>query len=154
MDGLAVTTVDAVLAHCGQLASRLRTEDRREIEAMGEVPRHLLVRLYRASSIRRTVFVGGEIAAMWGCGGALLGTVGEAWLFTTHAVERVPLAFLKTARRGISSMLETRWTLISDVSADYERSIRFMMMLGFTVEAPRAIPPYGAMLRRLTLSRP
>lgn len=147
-----VTMVEAELRHIRMLVPVLRAEDRAEIYAMGTVPRHLLHRLVRSSPIRRTVFVDGDIAAMWGCGGSLLGIVGEIWLFTAAPVERVPLAFLKAARRGIDECMRTRRELASDVSADYERSIRFMRMLGFEVGHPYALPN-GAMFRSLTMER-
>lgn len=146
-----IVTVEATQAHIRQLVPELRAEDRAEIEAQGEVPRHLLFRLWRWSSIRRTVFVDGEIAAMWGCSGALMSGTGEAWLYTTAVAERVPVGFLKTARAGIVEMLDRFPVLVSDVDARYERSIRFMRMLGFHVGAPRAEGPLGLMFCRLTM---
>jgi hypothetical protein len=145
-----IITVEARLAHIRLLVPALRAEDRAEIEAQGFVPRHLLFRLWRWSSIRRTVFVDGEIAAIWGCEGAALARTGKAWLYTTPQAERVPIGFLKTARAGIRLMQESHPVLISDVDARYERSIRFMTMLGFHVGEPYQIPS-GAFLRRLTL---
>jgi hypothetical protein len=145
-----IVTVEAKLAHIRQLVPALRPEDRAEIEAQGETPRHLLFRLWRWSSIRRTVFVDGDIAAMWGCGGGLLARTGSAWLYTTAAAERVPIGFLKTARSGIREARQRFPVLISDVDARYERSIRFMTMLGFHVGAPFELPS-GALFRRLTL---
>lgn len=111
-----------------------------------------MFRLWRWATIRRTVFVDGDIAAMWGCQGALLDQIGSAWLYTTSAAERVPVGFLKTARAGICEMTDRFPVLISDVDARYERSARFMTMLGFHVGEPYEIPG-GAMLRRLTLDR-
>lgn len=142
-----IVSVEAKLSHIRMLVPRLRAADRREIEGAGRVPRHFLFQLVRTSHIRRTVFVSGEIAAMWGCGGAALGLVGEMWLFTTPAVERVPIGFLKTARRGITEVLQTRSRLVSEVAADYEASIRFMRMLGFTASKPYPSP--GGMLYRM-----
>ncbi len=145
-----VVTIDAQIAHVRMLVPRLRADDRLEIEAQGEIPRHLLFRLWRRSAIRRAVFVDGDMAALWGCQGGMLARTGAVWLYTADPVERVPLGFLKTASAGISEMLE-RWPmLISDVDARYERSIRFMRMLGFHVGEPFELPG-GALFRRLTM---
>jgi hypothetical protein len=148
-----IVTVTARLAHCRALARSLRAADRAEIQAQGVKPVRLLCRLYAQSHIRNTVFVDGEIAAMWGCFGTFLSIEGAVWLYTAPPVERVPLGFLRAARRGIDMMLRAHRVLLSDVAADYERSIRFMKMLGFHVAAPRAEGPKGAMFCRLTLER-
>ncbi len=148
-----IVTAEATLAHIRLLVPALRDKDRAEIEAQGEAPRHLLFRLWRWSCIRRTVFVDGDIAAMWGCEGALLSHTGSAWLYTTAAAERVPIGFLKTARAGIVEMTDHFPILISDVDARYERSIRFMVMLGFHAAEPRPEGAFDRMFCRLTLDR-
>lgn len=145
-------TVEATLGHIRLLVPMLRAADRAEIDSMGVAPRHLLNRLWRSSTIRRSTFLDGEIAAMWGCAGPLLSSVGGPWLFTTSEAERAPMAFLKAARRGIEEMLDTRRTLVSSVAADYERSIRFMAMLGFTIGDPFEVST-GALFRTITLER-
>jgi hypothetical protein len=145
-----IVTVEARIAHIRMLVPALRDADRAEIEAQGQTPRHLLFRLWRWSVIRRTVFVDGEIAAMWGCEGSLLGRVAAAWLYTTPAAARVPIGFLKAAQSGIHQMRQHFPVLISDVDASYERSIRFMQLLGFHVGESFELPS-GALFRRLTL---
>lgn len=148
-----IVTVDARLRHIAMLVPKLREADLREIEGWGHKPRHLLFRLVRTSHIRRTVFVKGAIAAMWGCGGAAVGAVGEAWLLTTAEVEQVPIGFLKTARAGIEDMLRDRRTLVSSVAEDYDKSIRLMKLLGFTVGESVTMGPSGVRYLSLRLDR-
>jgi hypothetical protein len=146
-----IETVEARPKHIHALVPALRCDDLAEIFLAGECPLPLLYRLCRTSPIRRAVFIDGRIGAMWGCAGTLLSPVGEAWMLTTHEVERVPVAFLKTARQGIAEMLEFRSALISSVMASYERSIRFMRLLGFEVGEPAPIPPHGVLFCPLRL---
>ncbi|HEV2674160.1 MAG TPA: hypothetical protein VGV37_06420 [Aliidongia sp.] len=142
----------ATLAHVRALAPRLREGDRAEVEAVGAKPRHLMHKLWRTSHTRRTAFVDGEIAAMWGCAGTLLSPIGEIWLLTAPPVERVPVAFVKEARRGISEMLETHAILVSGVLASYGRAIRLMEILGFEIGAEYSMP-CGALFRELRMER-
>lgn len=123
----------ATLAHMRAIAPRLREGDLAEIAATGMKPRHVLHKLWSESFVRRAALVDGEIAAVWGCGGALLSTQGEAWLLTAHAVERLPMAFMRVLRAELSEMLEIKPTIVSGVLSSYEKSIRFMKLAGFSV---------------------
>lgn len=138
------------LAHIRAILPRLREDDRAELEAAGK-PRHVLIHLWRESSVRRSYFVDDEIAAVWGCSGALAGETGELWLFTTPAVERVPITFIKEARRSIHEMLHTHTTLVSGVLAGYAKAEKFLEGMGFVMGDAQ---PYGdKMFRQVTLSR-
>lgn len=127
--------VDAKLSHIRAIAPKLREGDRKEVEATGMAPRHLLHKLWASSFMRRAAIVDGEIAAVWGCGGALASAEGEAWLLTAPAIERIPVAFLKEMRANLREMLETKSTIVSSVLSSYTKSVRFMRIVGFTVGA-------------------
>jgi hypothetical protein len=134
-----VVTRQATLSDARSMVPLLRKEDAHEILAAGHVPRHLLFKLVRHSLVSRTTIFDGKIAGMWGCGGTLLSDTGEAWLFTTYEVERYPMAFLREAARAVEMMLGLKSVLISDVDARYNRSLRFMSLLGFDIGAPQKI---------------
>ena len=55
-----------------RVANNLRSEDKAEITGFGLDPKEALRTSFRHAIIRRTAFVDGEIAAMWGLGGAML----------------------------------------------------------------------------------
>jgi len=119
----------------------LRKEDREEITCLGLRPLRTLKGCYGRSAIRRTAFLGDEIAAMWGMSGPLLLPVGEPWLLTSPAVERKPIAFAKQMRRELMAMLAIKPMLRGYVAASYSRAVGLLELLGFEVGPPE---PFGA----------
>jgi len=121
------------LAHIRALALNLREGDRMEATASGRPCRHLLHALWRNSSIRKAATVDGQIAAAWGCCGSMMDTVGEPWLLTTPAVEKVPVSVLKIAKYELAEMAKGRNSLVSSVATEYKIAVRFVEKLGFLV---------------------
>lgn len=130
----------ATAADCSRLAANLRAADRAEVQAAGMSSYKAVGKAFRSGIMTRTAFVDGEIAAMWGLGGTLLSDVGHPWLLTTAAVERIPVTFLKVARRELAAMVVTRRLLRNWVAADYAGAVRLLEVLGFTLFAPE---PFG-----------
>lgn len=145
--------VPATVDHLRIIARTLREGDRQEIVAAGEHPRRLIFSLWRESFVSRAGIVDGEVAAVWGCAGPLLSTVGEMWLVTAPAVERVPLAFAKEARAMIRETLLIKHVLVSSCLDGYEKSLRLWGMLGFDIGEAVPVPPNGAMFRQLVMER-
>ncbi len=145
--------VPAKPVHLSMIARTCRADDRAEIEAAGQTPRHLMYKLYQKSFIARAGFVDGELAAVWGCTGSLLSSVGQMWLLTAPPIERIPIAFAKEARAMIREVLQHKRTLVSGCVDGYEKSLRLWSMLGFEIGEAVAVPPHGAMFRRLTMER-
>lgn len=114
----------------------MRKADRDEVQAAGLSSYRAVNRAFRNGILSRSAFVDGEIAAMWGLGGTLISNVGTPWLLTTHAAERVPLTFVKVGKSEVERMLMHRSVLENYVTADYEKAIKFLRILGFRVGAP------------------
>ncbi len=142
---------EARLLHGKIISKRLRPEDEAEIRAVHGDPRLAIRRIILASPYRRVAYVDGEVAALWGCDGTLLSTEAHAWLVTTAAVEKVPLTFFREARRELREMLQSRRLLVSHAAASYEKALRFMRMLGFTVGEPRPLGRKGEMYCELRI---
>lgn len=121
--------------HLRQLAARLRDEDRREVESVGWGATKALWRSYRGSVYARTAYVDGEIAAVWGVGGSALGGLGRPWLLTAAPIERVPLTFVREGCREVAVMLGIYPHLRGIVAPGYNRAIRFLECLGFSVSS-------------------
>jgi hypothetical protein len=151
--GVEFAIRECTLADLRAIIPRLRSLDRIEAESAGMPVRHLFVRLWFNSPFRRTALLDGEIACVGGYTGDILSCEGGAWLFTTAAVERRPIAFLKGLRQMVQEMLETKHSLTSGVLAEYERSIRLMKMVGFRVGEPQPTGANGAMFRELRMER-
>jgi hypothetical protein len=151
---LKYEVVETTPGHLRQMARLMRAEDRAEIEGFGLSPKRTLLRLYAGSGMTRTAFVDGELAAVWGLEKMLLSDVGQPWLFTTAAVERVPMAFFRETRRQVAEMMEGCRRLETKVLASYERSIRFFEMMGFRISRAAPLGLNGELYRTMTLDRP
>ena len=108
---------------------------------------------YRQAIFRRTYFVDGEIAAMVGLCGALIGAEGEPYLVTTEAVTRAKVSFLREAKKTVGEMLAIKRRLVGEVAASYRGACRLLESLGFSLEPPRPIGPSGALFSRYTLEK-
>lgn len=144
--------VPSVRAHAGMLGPRMRADDACEAAGLGLDPAGLLLHSFRSSILRHTAFVDGEIAAMWGLGGPLLGgRIGNPWLVTAPPIERIPVTFVRVARREVMEMLSVKSSLANYVAAGYQRAIRLLEVLGFSMEAPQPFGPNGVLFRRFVL---
>lgn len=150
----AIATVRASIASdVYALAANLRDGDRREVEALGLDVRGGIRRCYRDAILRRTYLVDGEVAAMSGLCGAMLGDIGQPYLMTAPAAELVPVSFVKHARNAVNEMLRYRIRLEGVVAADYARACRLLEVLGFKLGAPVPLGPHGTLFRSFVRMR-
>jgi hypothetical protein len=148
----------ALPEHCGMLAKDLRALDLIEITGTGNNPKRALWRGYRNSVLCRTAFVDGRIGAMWGLcigfdtGVSALSDAGRPWLLTAPIIERVPIAFVKEARKAVKEMLKLKPRLENCVLSSYSGAIRLLELIGFTVD-PDEIKVTDVSFRRFHLTR-
>lgn len=145
---------DTRLSDIRALANTMRDQDRAEILGWGLVPRHLLHHLYRESPIKQTALVDGEVAAVWGCQGAVLGGDADPWLFTAPAILRAKRGFFREARRIIGEMLAVHPRLRFYGLASYSESIRLFERMGFVAGPPEPLGVNGTEYRLMTIERP
>ena len=131
-----------------RLAETLRENDRMEIEALGVDVRTALRRSYREGICRKTYFIDGELAAMSGLCGTMIGDIGEPYLMTAPVAEKMPLTFVRHAKMAVDEMLEHKIRLEGFVIASYTKACRLLEVLGFTLEQPKPIGPKGIMFHR------
>lgn len=152
--GDRVTVVPATIEHVYALADRLRPADEAEVRGLGHTPRKALYRGFRNSVLCRAGLVEGRCAAMWGVavgqvpGACLLGSLATPWLLTSADVEAVPLAYLRVGRAELAAMRALYPQLAGYVAADYAAAVRWLRMIGFTVDAPVPLGPFGKLYAR------
>lgn len=134
--------------HIAALAARMRIGDSHELHALGMTAQEGARISLRESLYARTVFVDGEMAAMFGLGGSFISRDGQPWLLTTPAIERVPFAFARVGRQLVAEMLTHKPFLWNYVTAEYHAAVRLLEILGFTVDDPRPFGPAGVPFRR------
>lgn len=118
----------------------MREADASEAKGLGYDPKRLLRSSFRSSLYARSAFIGPHIAAMWGLTGDILSETGMPWLVTAPIIEKLPVAFIREAKRELENMLFLKSRLENYVIADYRGAIRLLEVLGFHLDAPA---PYG-----------
>lgn len=112
----------------------MRQKDQDEIKNFGVQPNKALYRTFKAGLLRKTYLVGGEIAAMSGVCGDVLGTTGRPYLLTAPACEKVsPLVFVRVYKQQVEEMTRVFSVLENYVDATYEQAVRVLRMTGFTL---------------------
>lgn len=139
-------------AHIAELKANIREKDACEILRFG-IPVHRGIwRTYRNALLRRTAFIDGFVAAVWGCNGSFLGKTGTPWLFTTPQVEKIsPLRFARIYQQEVANMLEIWPQLSNYVDAEYEAAIRLLDIVGFTIGEPEPLGFKGALYRKFEM---
>ncbi len=145
--------VDMKPAHLLEIRNRLRSGDAMEITCLGLGISRALWRSYRSSLISRTAYVDGEIAAVWGCGGSALGGIGEPWLLTSPAIEKIPVSFVREARQEVNAMLGIFPVLQNYVAANYRQACRFLECVGFDLGEAFPAGPARAPFRQFRKER-
>lgn len=140
-------------SHLSDLRKNLRAKDRLEMTCLGLSEKFAMRKTFQASIMRKTAIVDGEVGAMWGCGGPLMGGIGEPWLLTADVVERVPIGFVKEGRKAVGDMLEIFPKLENYVADSYQEACKFLFVLGFTLGEPFALGPNKSLFRKFSLER-
>lgn len=149
----AVTVRPSELSDVYALAANLREGDRDEVEGLGLDVRVGIRNSFRHAILRKTYLVDGEIAAMSGLCGSMLGDIGEPYLMTGPAAERMPVAFLKHAKAAVAEMMQHKLRLEGHVAANYTKACRLLEVLGFTLGEPLPVGPKAALFRKYTMMR-
>jgi hypothetical protein len=140
--------------HIVALGKTLRDADRREIENLGFGVKKALYRAYRNSVMCRAALIHGEVAAVWGLAVALrenvspLSDLGVPWLHTSALVEQVPFSFVRVGKRELAAMMRLRPKLESFVAANYKEAVKFLKILGFTVDKAEPLGLNGSLYCR------
>lgn len=135
------------------LAASLRPNDRAEVEALGVDVRLGLRRSFRDGMLRKSYFVDGEIAAMSGLCGPMLGDIGEPYLMTAPAAERVPVTFVRHAKAAVAEMMRHKLRLEGYTDARYTAACRLLEVLGFKVGKTEPFGPKGILFRKYVMMR-
>lgn len=148
-----VTITPTKPEHLRLLAENLRWKDAAELKSAGTTPSKALWRSYRQSSLVRTAFAGGDIAAIWGVGGGPFDKIGRPWLLTAPPIERVKKAFIRQARLEVAQMLVVFPEIRGYVDAQYTGAVRLLEILGFTMSKEFPFGPNGSPFRQYSMRR-
>jgi hypothetical protein len=147
----SIEIVPATLEHIQTMGETMNHEDRLEFLAAGLIPHRDLWKGWKRSIIRRSAIVDGELAAIWGVMGSLMGDVGTVWLITSpKARETSPHKFAAIYKEEVRKMLEIYPVLCNMVDDRYIGAKRMLRIAGFKMDEPQPIGKFNRMFRKFT----
>lgn len=150
---MKIEIVESKSIHPKLLADAMRADDIAEAEALGLDAAKSAFFAYRQAAYRQTAFIDGEIAAMWGVVGTPMSMVGQPYLLTTHAVEKIsPIKFAKIYRKEVEIMKQMFPKLENYVDARYTKSVRMLEIAGFTLSEIMLLGPNKTPFYKFTMA--
>lgn len=147
-----IEIVPATLAHVQAMGGFMNAEDRDEIECLGVKAHRALWRGWKNSNFRHSALVDGELAAMWGVAGSMMGDVGTPWLVTAQKAREVSAhEFAKIYRAEARKMLELYPVLVNYVDNRYTGAVRMLKISGFRLDEPIPLGKFKRLFRRFYL---
>ena len=143
----------ATLADVRYVASNLRDSDRAEIEALGLRPSFGVRSSFEESDEVYTGTVDGKPAMIFGVGGAMLSDETSIWALGTPLCDKVPVSMVRLGRKVVRAFLESYPVLANYCDARYEKTIKWLRMLGFHVGEPEPYGEKGALFCKLEIKR-
>lgn len=145
-----ISIVTATLAHVQELGHNMNAEDVAELKALGMKPHRALWRSWKASMVRKALIVDGEVAAIWGVVGGLLGVSGVAWLLTGPKVrEMSPIRVARLYRNEVRELLENYEVIENLVDSRYIGAIRLLKIAGFSFDDPMLVGKFKSSFIRV-----
>ena len=126
-----ITVADTLPDHVRSLGVNLRERDIIAASKFRVAPHRALWRVYKNSLISKTVFVDGEVVAIFGLGGTFLGKNGNPWFVASPLVEDYPMKLAFRYRSELKNMLKYFPILEDWVDVEDTKTIRLLEILGF-----------------------
>lgn len=121
--------------HIHELVKNLRPGELHEALIFYKSPEEALLRGFKSCHFKHTALVDGEVAAMWGLQGSLLGNVGHPFLLTgKNALKISSLAFVRLYRNQLQEMKKFFPILVNYVDAEYKEAVKLLRLSGFTLQ--------------------
>ena len=103
------------------------------------------------SAYHRAADVDGKLLAMWGVVGGRAGTVAYPWLYTTVAVNKHKLSFVRGVKAEVAHLRRRYPRMRVLIDAQYCGSVKLFTRMGFRASEPYPIRPGGALFRMMRL---
>ena len=148
-----IEVVDTTIKHAKEISLNLREEDRQEAIALGQDPIKGVFYIYRSAQRKKTVLVDGQVAALAGVGGTILGNA-QPFLVTSTVVEKVsPFTFARVYKQELEDWKKYFPVLENYVDSRYKGAIRMLKIAGFKITGPFPMRPNGALFYKFRLEQ-
>lgn len=141
-------------AHALELASTIRLDDAREVQAAGfPSVEEALAATFDLPGQAWTLLFGGQVAAMFGVTEQPGLTEGRVfWVLTGALVYSHPMTFARVSRHVLEILVTRHKSLVNWVDTRYEKSIRWLEWLGCQLGEP-VLFPSGVWFRPVVVRR-
>ena len=123
--------VQAKRYHCGEIARRLRVEQKEAVIRAGDEAHRRLVQVFDESSWCRAWLADRKLVGLGGIRGPLSSATGEIWLALSADACRFPVEMIKEARRQLREILQVKRQIVTAIAESDSASMRFGLHLGF-----------------------
>lgn len=136
-----IVIIETTPAHIALMAEAMDAVTRSTAEKIGMTPKKALWQSYRKSLVRKTAFIDGKIAAMWGVGGTVFSDIGQPWLVMTPEIEEHPFRVAFRYRKELNKFQYMFPCLEEYVDVTNKKAIRLLELMGFKLS--KNIIPIG-----------
>lgn len=149
MNGPQIEIIDTIPSHIRSMVECMKEQLKTTAFMLGISPQKALWKSYKQSIFSKTAFINGEIAAIWGCAGDVVGEKGIPWLICSPAVEDYPFRVMFVFRQELNNMLRMFSILEDFVDESDEKVKRMLKITGFII-GDKVHDYHGIKLRRAT----
>lgn len=144
---------DSTLQDVRDMRLNIRKEDDLECSRMGLDSHKAVYQSYRQAIVRKSAFIDGRLAAMWGVVGTPLSLIGRPYFITTYqALKASPISFARTYKKQVQELQGLFPLLENYVDATYTGAVKLLELAGFSVDKDNPIQtPHGDMFYKYSL---
>lgn len=128
-----ITITDTAPFHLRIMSDAIQQKSAEIAQRVGYSPLKALWANYRQSLICKSVFINGNLCAIFGAIGVVMGESAAPWIALTPEVEQYPMRVAFRFRRELEEMLKLFPVLEDYIEEENESAIRFMELMGFKV---------------------
>lgn len=135
------------------VARNIRKDDALEIAASGMPVRDAVLLSYAGSDECFVGTKGGKVALIFGVAAPIFKDTASVWALGTDVSNEAPVSMVKIGRAIVQDFLSRYPRLENYCAADYEKSIRWLKKLGFTISEPEPYGIHGELFCKLTINK-
>lgn len=129
-----ITIEDTIPIHLKIMATAMLPENKDIAYRAKTNPLKALWYNYRNSIICKSVFVNGNLCAIFGIAGVILGEIGRPWICMTPETQDHPFRVAFRFRRELKKMLDMFPILEDYIEETNKKGIRFLELMDFQID--------------------
>lgn len=128
-----ITIVETAPYHLRLMSDAMQSKSSNMAYRLGMTPLKALWKNYRQSLICKSVFINGNLCAIFGLMGTVFSDVGTPWICMTPEVEQHPMRVAFRFRKELDNMAKMFPVLEDWLEETNDTGMRFMSLMGFSI---------------------